>query len=185
MHLIVPLLLTLAPGRYLAETPAGERVELVLHADGRALFGGAACAWEQSAGALRLGAHVLKEDGGCHVGPPFGRLCFSPAPLTVPRDPAPPPAPAPLVGEWVFSGSGGELVLALGAGGAYEMRQPGLVTRGRWRGGDGSLVLVPDGGGPIRYRARRGGADLLVAGGDLPSEVRFRPRRSGRYTPPD
>ncbi len=107
MHLIVPLLLTLAPGRYLAETPAGERVELVLHADGRALFGGAACAWEQSAGALRLGAHVLKEDGGCHVGPPFGRLCFSPAPLTVPRDPAPPPAPAPLVGEWVFSGSGG------------------------------------------------------------------------------
>ena len=194
MHILLlgTLLLALPPGRYIgvvAERTPVQRVDLDLRADGTAVFGGARYRWRRSGPLLRLvasdGDLTLEVDGQCLEGPPFGRVCLSPAP-PLPETPPPtpvPPRPEAWRGAWAHTASGGTLVIELGGDGRYVMRQPGLVTRGGWRGDDGGFTLVPDGGEPLTYAARRQGADLLVGGGDLPTEVRFRRHRAGRYNP--
>ncbi len=193
MHLLLLLALaSLAPGRYVGIAAAG-RVDLELTADGHAIYGGAPYRWRleaspKSGDTLRLTAEhgelALRFVDGCLLGPPFGRVCLTSAPLPPETSPPAPPRPEAWRGAWAHTASGGTLVLELRPDGAYEMRQPEAKTTGRWRGDAGGFTLIPAGGAPLRYRARRSGPDLWVGGGDLPGEVRFRRFEGPRYTPP-
>ena len=127
---------------------------------------------------------VLRVDGDCLVGPPFGRVCLKAAPLPPQRHPPKPPRPETWRGGWAHTAIGGTLVVVLAADGAYEMQQSTQTTTGRWRGDATGFTLIPEGGAPLRYRARRDGDALLVSGGDLPSEVRFHRWDPDRYNPP-
>lgn len=181
------LLASLGPGRYVGAAPDG-RVDLELRADGSAFFGGAAYRWRLAGDTLHLGGDhgplALRVDGDCLVGPPFGRVCLVPAPLPPVRRPPASPRPEAWRGRWAHTASGGTLVVVMTADGTYEMRQPEQTTTGRWRGDRAGFTLVPEGGEALRYRARRDGEDLVVSGGDLPTEVRFRRWRPDRYNPP-
>ncbi len=186
MHLLILLLASLGPGRYIGTASEG-RVELDLGPDERAVFGGAPYRWRIADDRLYLEAPgqklVLRVDGTCLVGPPFGRVCFEPAPLPPMRHPPKPPRPEAWRGGWAHTASGGTLVVVLAADGVYEMRQSAQTTTGRWRGDATGFTLVPEGGMPLRYRARRDGEALVVSGGDLPSEVRFHRWDVDRYNP--
>jgi hypothetical protein len=174
----------LTAGTYDGVSEAGS-VRLTLREDGTARFGGAECRWASDEAALTLDCatdtYVLRgrAEGGTIVlaGPPFGTLRLRPAADPAERAPAPPPLPAAFVGTWGHTASGGTLTLRLAGDGTFEMRQAPLgagepvVTRGRWSGDDGALVLQPDGGRPLRYRATALGDRLRVGGGDLPTDV--------------
>lgn len=182
MHLLLALF-ALAPGRYVGTAPAG-RIDLELRADGTAVFGGAPYSWRIDGATLHLGDLALRIDGDCLRGPPFGEVCLRPAPLPPITEPAQAPRPDAWRGAWTHRASGGAVTLTLLPDGRYQMQQPEGVTSGRWRGDARGFTLMPDGGAALRYRARREGEELVVSGGDLPTEVRFRRPDAGRYTPP-
>ncbi len=184
MHLLILLLTVslsnaLPPGLYRGACEAG-RVDLELQ-EGWARFGGlryaakvegATLVLEREGQTLRLRV----EPGPVLLGPPYGRVLLQ----RQPERPAPPRArpdrPADLRGAWRHQASGGSLTLVLGAEGDYTMRQTGAEdTMGTWRGDAEGITLLPRGGHPQRYRARRKGARLFVSGGDLPGEVAFEP----------
>lgn len=182
--LIVASLLALAPGRYAGDSPAG-LVWVWLNPDGSARFGGVDCAWRQEGEILHLDGPtplalrvVTRAGRACLEGPPFERICLTPAPLAPVQPVAPQVQPPALVGGWRHEASGGALDLLLAADGRYTMLQAATGdaaerTHGRWHGTAEQLTLIPDGGPPVAYRARRAGASLLIGGGDLPMEVRF------------
>jgi hypothetical protein len=58
-----------------------------------------------------------------------------------------------------------------------------VVTRGRWAGDEGTLVLEPEGGRPLRYRATALGDRLRIGGGDLPADVDLRKMEADRKAP--
>ncbi|MCB9547492.1 MAG: hypothetical protein H6706_16830 [Myxococcales bacterium] len=175
---------TLAPGRYVGVVDTGI-VWLVLAADGAATYGEAPYRWRQADGVLHLDgptplALTLDAAGRCLTGPPFGHVCLRPVPVVEPTPAPPVERPAAFVGAWQHTASGGTLRLDLSPDGGYVMVQqatgdPVVETRGAWHGDAAGLVLTPAGGGALRYRARRAGADLLLGGGDLPLDVRFSP----------
>lgn len=177
-------LLALAPGRYLGEAPSGQ-VWLWLKADGAAEFGGAPVTWRIDGDQLVMrGAEtwrltiVESKTGTCLTGPPFKRLCLTPAPLAA-LAPAPVrQRPAAWIGGWRHEATGGSLSLMLTEDGRYRMQQAATgdapsETVGVWHGTADALTLIPDGGHPLTYRARRAGPSLFIGGGDLPMEVRF------------
>lgn len=182
--LLLTGLLALAPGRYAGESAAG-LVWVWLKADGTARFGGAEFTWRQAGETLRLdGAQPLTltivevEGRTCLDGPPFERICLTPAPLSTVKPPPKRVQPPALVGRWQHVATGGSLDLLLIADGRYVMRQAATGdaaerTTGRWHGTDDTLTLTPDGGAALAYRARRTGSNLLISGGDLPMTVRF------------
>lgn len=172
----------LAPGRY-AGTSAEGRVDLTLYDDGRAVFGGAALRWRAEGAIIVLRAPgggerrlVVERDdaGAAFTDPTLGRVQLRPLPAIEPvRAPAP-VRPLAWIGAWRHRASGGELALRLRADGRYEMQQDGADPQGgAWQAVEGTLVLTPDGGPPLGYRARLEGGALVVGGGDLPVEVRF------------
>ncbi len=176
----------LPPGRYAGLSDAG-RVDLTLAEDGRAVFGAAAMRWRVDGDGLVLSAPggrslrlTVRHEGGVAVleGAPFGPLRLRPLPSIAPAEPPTPVRPLDWVGGWRHAASGGVLILRLRGDGRYAMLRseadptPGT---GDWSAPDGALVLTPDGGPPLTYRARRDGPDLIIAGGDLPIEVRFVP----------
>ncbi len=194
MPLTLPVLTALllsappAPGRYAGEVPHG-RIDLALLDGGRAIFGGAALRWRTEGEALILKAPGGRElrltmrhdaDGALLEGSAFGPIRLTPLPDIEPvRDPAP-ARPLAWVGGWRHTAPGGALVLRLRGDGRYALAQPtgpGAPpipdAEGTWSALDGRLILTPDGGTPLSYRARRDGDALVLGGGDLPVEVRF------------
>ena len=190
---LLPLLLsllapTLAPGRYAGDAAAGQ-VWVWLKPDGAAEFGGVAYRWRMGDGRLQLDpvhpqtaplSLTITEIAArtCLDGPPFRRVCLTPAPLPAPAPIAPRRQPTYLHGAWRHSAVGGALTLVLTADGRYTMRQMATgdaaeQTHGRWHGDDAHLSLIPDGGDSLTYRARRAGPDLFISGGDLPMTVRL------------
>ena len=183
-------------GRYEGSAPEG-RVWLDLRPDGRAELGGARFDWKQEGDRLLLvGAqktHRLKVEqssaGLALRGPPFGVLWLRPAPWpSAHQKPSEKPArPSEWLGGWAHVASGGRLTLELRLDGRYMMTQsdggPGVQTHGRWSAPDGALELTPDGGSPLRYRARRQDRRLLIRGGDLAFEVAFEPTHESQLSP--
>lgn len=179
---------SVAVGRYAGDSPAG-RVWVWLKADGAAEFGGVAYRWRQANGRLLLdgvrpetSALVLQvihvKSSTCLIGPPFTRVCLTPAPLPAPAPIAPRVRPPHLQGAWRHSATGGSLTLVLTPGGRYTMHQnatgdAATQTHGQWHGDAAHLSLIPDGGARLVYRARRAGPDLFISGGDLPMTVRL------------
>ncbi len=174
----------LTAGTYDGVSESG-RVRLTLGDDGTARFAGAECRYTSDDAALTLvcGAttYVLRgrREGAAVVltGPPFGTLRLRAVAHPAEQVPAPAPLPAALVGTWAYTASGGTLSLRLAVDGTFEMRQASLgagepvVTRGRWSGDESALVLQPEGGPPLRYRATALGDRLRIGGGDLPADV--------------
>lgn len=177
-----------APGRYAGEA-AGGRVDLALLEDGRAIYGGAAMRWRAEGDAVVLKAPGGREtrltlrhddDGAFLEGGPFGPVRLIPLPTIEPvYDPAP-VRPLAWVGAWRHSAPGGTLVLRLRGDGRYALAQPTAEgeppipeATGSWQATGQQLLLTPDGGAPLSYRARRDGDALVLGGGDLPVDVRF------------
>ncbi len=178
----------LLPGQYAGQTRAGAPLRLHLQADGQVRFQDQPWRWQADGDALVLRRgdvtqrwRVQITDDGAVVltGPPFGEARLVPEAFD---PPAPPPStrPAPWVGAWIHRASGGALALHLAADGALRLGAPGGPQQaGTWRGSADGLVLVVDGGAPLRYTARREGPRLVLAGGDLPSAVTFEPVSGG------
>lgn len=174
----------LPPGRYAGLASAGA-VDLTLLDDGRAIFGGAALRWRAEGESIVLRApggaerrlRVEHDDRGAAVhDDALGAIRLTPLPSIEPVRPPAPVRPLAWVGGWRHRASGGALVLRLRGDGRYEMQQPGAEPdTGGWHAIDEVLVLTPDGGSPLSYRARIEAGELVVTGGDLPVEVRFAP----------
>lgn len=192
------VLMGLAPGRYLGESPAGD-VWLWLKADGVAEFGGAPVRWRMDADTLVLEGQqtwrltVLERNGRtCLKGAPFKRICLTPAPLAAPPPPPKRHRPTQWIGAWRHVATGGSLTLALDADGRYRMQQAATgdgieETHGGWHAEadctsasndmpcpPNRLILIPDGGDGLTYRARLAGQTFLIGGGDLPMEIGFK-----------
>lgn len=184
--LVLLLAAPLPPGRYAGHAAAG-RVDVQLSEDGRAIFGGAAMRWKAEGETLVLTAPggralrlTVRRDarGATLEGSPFGPIRVAPLPSITPTRPPAAIRPLDWVGAWRHTATGGALVLRLRGDGRYEMLRGDAdpaPASGRWQADDAALILTPDGGPALTYRARRDGPDLIVAGGDLPIEVRFTP----------
>lgn len=178
----------LPPGRYAGHAAAG-RVDLELHPDGRAVFGGVSMRWTTDGPLLVLRPPAgpplrltvrHQDDGAVLDDSPFGPIRLAPRPRIEPIVPPPPIRPLDWIGGWLHRASGGDLRLRLVGDGTYAMVQTGgdgvpFETRGTWSAEGDRLVLTPAGGAPLVYTARRDADDLVIGGGDLPVEVRFVP----------